>query len=568
VEIAMSEQTKTRFAFDLDDLEKQLRQTAGSQPKVASSDPLADLARIVGQDDPFKSLFADRRGGAMPPPPVQVAPPGPRRIEPQLVDVPRPAKPAALADTEISEVHGPAAPLPAKDMLDEFDRLLRGELRGTAAPASEVSAMDAKPSLDDLSSGRDDFRDMLVRDEASADRDLLRARDLDALSSTIRAEENVPVDAGQPLPVADYPEPPAEQPADLRSLEPQQPRKGLVIAGMLLGVAALGVGAVVGLRGFSGPARTTGEVPVIKADAGPSKVAPQNPGGVEIPNQNKQIYERTPEPKPGEARVVTREEQPVDVQATARAAARVILPGPGAATAPAAVPVAVAPATQSAQAAPVSAPVVAAAPVVAPAASPASSAQPPAAALGEPRRVRTIAVRPDGTIAPANGAPPLAAAPAAASAATATPVRPAAPSVTASTPAPRPPAPRAAAEDAAAPRPAPPRTQVAAAPAAAPVAAPVAAPAPRATEAASAGGGFMVQLGAPGSEAEARSTFSSLQRRFSDQLASDSPVIRRADVGNGRTVYRLRVGPFSREDAAEKCQALQSAGGQCFIARN
>lgn len=78
----------------------------------------------------------------------------------------------------------------------------------------------------------------------------------------------------------------------------------------------------------------------------------------------------------------------------------------------------------------------------------------------------------------------------------------------------------------------------------------------------------MVQLGAPGSEAEARATFAALQRRHADQLSGDSPVIRRADVANGRTVYRLRVGPFSREEAAEKCQALQAAGGQCFIARN
>jgi hypothetical protein len=69
-------------------------------------------------------------------------------------------------------------------------------------------------------------------------------------------------------------------------------------------------------------------------------------------------------------------------------------------------------------------------------------------------------------------------------------------------------------------------------------------------------------------EAEARASFAALQRRFGDQLSGESPTIRRAELGNGRTVYRLRVGPYSREDAAEKCQALQSAGGQCFIARN
>ena len=83
-----------------------------------------------------------------------------------------------------------------------------------------------------------------------------------------------------------------------------------------------------------------------------------------------------------------------------------------------------------------------------------------------------------------------------------------------------------------------------------------------------AGGGFMVQLGAPGSESEARATFTSLQRRFSDQLGSDNPTIRRAELNGGRTVYRLRVGPYTSEAAAQKCEALKAAGGQCFIARN
>lgn len=546
----MSEQTKARYAFDLDDLEKQLRQTAGSQPKAVPSDPLADLARIVGQDDPFKAMFADKRNVAMPPLPVQVAPPAPRRVEPTLDDILYNPKPST---TLAADAAGAEKPLLQQDMLDEFDKLLQDELRGSVNPAETAAIRADVPLPARQEHGLHEFRDLLTRDDVVAGKAASSVRDLDDRAIEFRADENLPRDLGQPLEAADYPEPPEDQPADMRSLEPQQPRKGLVIAMLLLGVAALGVGTVVGLRGLSGPARTTGEAPVIRADAGPTKVAPQNPGGVEIPNQNKQIYERTPEPKAGEARVVTREEQPVDLQATARAAARVILPGPGAA-APAS-PVAAAPAATVAPE-PVGVAAVPAAPLQ-------QAAAPPATALGEPRRVRTIAVRPDGTIAPANGTPAAAAAaPVTPQAAPAAP-RPA-PAVTASAPAPasRPPAPRAAVDETPAPRPVPPRTQVAAAPAAAPV------PAPRATEPAQAGGGFMVQLGAPGSEAEARSTFASLQRRFSDQLSSDSPVIRRADVGNGRTVYRLRVGPFSREEAAEKCQALQAAGGQCFIARN
>ena len=94
------------------------------------------------------------------------------------------------------------------------------------------------------------------------------------------------------------------------------------------------------------------------------------------------------------------------------------------------------------------------------------------------------------------------------------------------------------------------------------------APAPAAAAPASSGdGAFSVQLGAPGSEAEARSSFANLQRRFPDQLSGQSPTIRRADV-SGRTVYRLRVGSLSREEAQSMCSQLQSAGGQCFVARN
>jgi hypothetical protein len=76
-----------------------------------------------------------------------------------------------------------------------------------------------------------------------------------------------------------------------------------------------------------------------------------------------------------------------------------------------------------------------------------------------------------------------------------------------------------------------------------------------------------VQLAAPGSESEARSVFSSLQRRFPDELGGQRPQIRKAEV-NGREVYRLRVGPMSRESAADLCTRLKGRGGQCFLAGN
>lgn len=595
----MSDQTKARFAVDLDDLERQLRVTAGTQPKAQSSDPLAELARIVGQDDPFKAMFADKRPSAPAGSAPSVAassvsasagtPIQDRRIEPSLDallrDLDARSAPRATAAPLAAAPVAPAAvsPSPSQDMLDEFDRLLQSELRGTAGPSAAGSSAAAAHELraDDLMASRFEPETTTA---PLHDGPVAGPRDLDADGAVARrhdpgfddhrddrASTDAPA-AGYPA-SDDYPEPPAGPQEDMRSLEPQQPRKGLIIAGVLLGVAALGIGAVVGLRGMSGPSGVagSGETPIIRAETGPAKVQPQNPGGVEIPNQNKQIYERTPEPKPADTRVVTREEQPMDVQATARAAARVILPPPGtpASSTPAVEPSATPANGNGGQLASV------------PLAGANPQAANPQAALGEPRRVRTISVRPDGTIAPSPGSTTVASLPPAIPAIPAAPTAPAPRPVAALPVSGQPVASQTAVSQpvASAPRPAPPRpatpapaqpaperVQTAAAAPSAPVSlrpAAVPAAAPAAT-----GSGFMVQLGAPGSEAEARSSFASLQRRYADQLAGESPTIRRADLGNGRTVYRLRVGPFSSEDAAQKCEALKAAGGQCFVARN
>jgi hypothetical protein len=563
----MLDQTKSRLAVDLDDLERQLRQTASAQPKAVQGDPLAELARIVGQDDPFKAMFAERQDRPAP------APESPRVPPLQVVRPPAPEpapEPALLSDEPIA-LGADGLPSLSKSMMDEFDALLRAEIRG---PISDTRPVVPERLADEPVGIAPD--DAAREGEFAAGEADPRAepRQLDGLPRDIYADERVPPDGSYaPPPTVAHVEQPAGPQDDLRSLEPRQPGKGLVIAGALLGVAVLGIGAVIGLRSFSGPVRTpNGEPPLIKAEAGPVKVAPLNPGGVEIPNQNKQILERTPEPRVADTRVVNREEQPVDVQAIARSTPRVILPRPEGTPEPAATPAAVPPSgTPSA-----SPPATVAAVSLAPAAAPAPATPAAAPALGEPRRVRTVAVRPDGSIAPVNAGPaaaaPVVSAPPASSVASAPAPAPALPAVaTVPSPAPRPPAVTArpapidekpATRPAAPPIPA--RQQIAAAPAMAPTPAP--AGTTRATDAE--GGGFMVQLGAPGSESEARASFAALQRRFGDQLSGESPTIRRAELGNGRTVYRLRVGPYSREDAAEKCQALQAAGGQCFVARN
>ncbi len=80
------------------------------------------------------------------------------------------------------------------------------------------------------------------------------------------------------------------------------------------------------------------------------------------------------------------------------------------------------------------------------------------------------------------------------------------------------------------------------------------------------GGGYAVQLAAPGSESEARAAISRLQQRYGSALGGRQPTVRKATVG-ARDVYRIRVVGMSQTDANGLCARLKSSGGSCFVAR-
>ena len=67
----MSGTQKPHFAVDLNEIERQLAQAQSAAPSPFSSggrhDPLADLARIGGQDDPFEALLSNERTRGAPP---------------------------------------------------------------------------------------------------------------------------------------------------------------------------------------------------------------------------------------------------------------------------------------------------------------------------------------------------------------------------------------------------------------------------------------------------------------------------------------------------------------------
>ncbi len=118
------------------------------------------------------------------------------------------------------------------------------------------------------------------------------------------------------------------------------------------------------------------------------------------------------------------------------------------------------------------------------------------------------------------------------------------------------------------PAPPPPPRQIAALPAPTTSAAPTAiapeAAAPRAAEA----GGFVVQLSAQRSEAEAQAAFHTMQGKYS-ALSGRQPLIRRKDQGDRGIFYAAQVGPFGvKSDADQLCETLKSAGGTCFVQKN
>jgi cell division septation protein DedD len=81
------------------------------------------------------------------------------------------------------------------------------------------------------------------------------------------------------------------------------------------------------------------------------------------------------------------------------------------------------------------------------------------------------------------------------------------------------------------------------------------------------GGGFAVQLAAPANEQEARSASSRLGAKFAEPLGGRHPSVVKADVGD-KSIYRVRVGSLSRDEAVSLCEKVKAKGGACFVAKN
>jgi hypothetical protein len=82
---------------------------------------------------------------------------------------------------------------------------------------------------------------------------------------------------------------------------------------------------------------------------------------------------------------------------------------------------------------------------------------------------------------------------------------------------------------------------------------------------ANAKGGFAVQFGAAGSEAEARTLLGQIAHKYGTQLGGRRPTFKPAKVGD-KTVYRVRIAGVSKDSANAICDKVKASGGNCFVA--
>jgi hypothetical protein len=383
-------------------------------------------------------------------------------------------------------------------------------------------------------------------------------------------------------------------------------RRGMLVAAIVGGVAVLGgLGAFAMSFGEGG----SGAPAIVKADAEPVKVRPENPGGTTVPNQDKAVYDRVTgsgdAAQPRQEKLLTSAEEPIDVPAPEPRVVEAVAPAAAADTADTE-----APATRSDAIADTLAGVDLPQPAPAGALPQSKSSDlpgvtPPAksedriaqvlqesgvddgveVAAVAPRKVRTMIVKADGTLVPREDPEPVAEAPAPAAKSANANAAESAPEATGTVP-PAAATPNAAAAPSAdAPQaPAKAAPVVEAAASATPNSVPLAPARPsdqpvdivgevKANQvaaldpASSANGAWSMQIASQPSEAAAQSSYQDLLRRYGGVLEGRQANIVKAEIAGKGTFWRVRVPAGSRSDAIKLCESYKSAGGNCFVSK-
>jgi hypothetical protein len=457
-------------------------------PAKGESDPLAELARLIGQTDPFAGMGRANQ-------PVE-----PHDGAHDPYDAPE------VSDPEDGPAVGPPpwmerAARQQESLLPDYPSAVHPLHRYAAAhPAPEPDYHEAPSFADDTDYEADPSRydDALFGEPDGGPQQEVRHG---------QAYSDDPYAYQDGFGEGD------EEPAQKR-------RGGMVTVGVVLALAVFGTGAAFAYRTYVGSPRT-GEPPIIRADAGPTKIvpAPTDP--------NAKVPDRMAA-SDGTEKIVPREEAPVDVNA--KSTPRMVFP----------------PLNQNANQQSVAS--------ATPGGAPSTTAGNGNLPNNEPRKIRTFSVRgdQDGGAAPVTSTQPATARPAPAARAAASR---------------NPSAAQAAVNANASTANAPLSLSAQGAPE---TRARVATNTPAQTAPAEGGsGGYLVQVSSQKNEAEAQASYRVLQGKYPAVLGSRTPVIKRADLGDKGVYYRAMVGPFgSHDEASQFCGNLTTAGVKCVIQRN
>ena len=517
---------KQRPMIDLDEFERRLRRPTPSSPQ-RNADPLAELARLVdGADDPYEGVFQNAIDDG-------------RQAQPRRMEADRAAGVSDRAmwtdpRAERPRAHDPVLVWPREEPV--LDQQPRARVPGLGGDFAAIEA-GLRGSI------QPEFRNVLqpeYQEPAIEDDDDYW---LDEVQTTAAGSSD-------------------------RWPERSRSRHLLYITAAIVLIGIGGIGATFAIkRSPSSPQ----QIAMIKASTNPAKV--QAPPPVQSDSakaiQDVSLLDKTPQPPP--VGLVDRSEQPVDL---ARAAD--IAPKAPSSRGAASVPVPQPPATDTAPNNNVSL----AQPWQQGLSNPKPVVKSPPeevsglADLIHPRKVKTVTVRPDGTIVtddireltPPHNKPALVSSAEPSS----EPWQSGAPTTMARVEMPKATV-RIPQNDTAASRirAAKPAHAAAAKTAVVPAKPVKVANLDNGSDAASvaASGTFAVQLAAAPSEADARQAIVRLTHKYSGALAGHQLKWHRAKVGD-KSFYRIRIGGLSRSAATTLCVSLQAKGGSCFVARD
>ena len=328
--MSMAEDTRKRPDFSSD--------FPSNSPRESGNDPLAELARLIGQSDPFTD--GAKRAGARKPSDFSAG------------DRPAPEWLARPAASEHDDYEAPPAPRaayvpPAQDHYDE--------------PVEETRAY--RPASGFAEEGHDRYTPPPSHDAHAYDAHATQARD----AAHYPADDTYENDGryGVARPTGDYETDDYDgghlPPQGDDGVLPARKRGGMLTIAAVLGLAVVGTAGAFGYRAFTSPGSGgSSNPPVIKADTTPAKTVPAAPAPAQSADSSKPFQDRIGAPGPAATKLGPTEEQPVSLPVPPPAS-RATTPLPSAASA---------------------------APLVMP--------PPPTSAANEPKRVKTMTIRQDG----------------------------------------------------------------------------------------------------------------------------------------------------------------------------